>query len=108
MSEYTTEEIREKFISEVRALVGYWSYYVDELLTTRERLSGLAHSIMVLLDGCAEPPSFIVAPFSDPGDRDEYSIENGEKYYPDNYDVFDQIKGDISGCLHEELYNGWK
>jgi hypothetical protein len=105
MQEYTTEEIREQFIQEVRSLVEYWNNLPDK--NQRERLSGLAFSIMTLLDGASYMPSFIVAPDPAPEDK-EYHIEEKENYYPENFKISPKIKGDISGYLHDLLYDGWK
>ena len=106
--EYTEDEIRGKFINHVRANVEYWNGPLSEPYDQRERLSGLAFSIMVLLDGGTMVlPSFIVAPHPHSDDK-QYHIDNEEDYFPENHELDDQIKGDIGGCLHEMLYHNWK
>lgn len=98
--EKTTEEVREEFLDHVRYLVSYWDRIEKE--TTKEKLSGLAFSILSALDGCsAGLPSFIVAPCPHPEDK-QYHIDNDEDYYPENHDV--DVKCDIAGCLHELFY----
>jgi len=98
--EKTTNEIREEFLSHIRHLIGYWSKIPQD--NVKERLEGLAFSILVALDGGSSLPRFIVAPIQYEEDK-EYHIENGEDYYPENHEIEEQIKGDISGCLHELL-----
>lgn len=98
--EYSTEEIREKVLEHIRILSRYWSE-VEEGIEVKDRLEGLAFSILSMLDGVSSLPGFIVAPYTHESDKD-YHINNNEKYYPDNSNVL--IKGDIAGCLHE-LYH---
>lgn len=100
--EYKTEEIREQFLDHIRGMVNYWDNVSKE--TTKEKLSGLAFSILVALDGEAgDLPGFIVAPLPNPNDK-QYLINEDEDYYPENHELEDKIKGDISGCLHEMFY----
>lgn len=100
--EYTTEEIREQFLDHIRAMVNYWDSIPKE--TTKEKLDGLAFSILAALDGSsAGLPGFIVAPLPHQDDK-QYNIENDENYYPENDEIENQIKGDIAGLLHELFY----
>lgn len=96
--EYTTEEVRNRFTDHIRAMVEYWAT-LD--MPEREKLNGLAFSILVALDGEATAvPAFIVAPYPHPDDK-HYHVENGEHYYPENHDS--QVRCDISGALHESF-----
>lgn len=97
--EKTTEEIREEFLSQIWHLLNYWS----ELdLKEREKMEGLAFSILGILDGVSGgSPGFLVAPITDPSDK-EFHISQGEDYYPLNDE--NAVKGDIAGGLHE-LFN---
>lgn len=98
--EKSVEEIREEFLSHVHNLVDYWNN-VDER-STKEKLSGLAFSILSTLDGCsAELPSFIVAPLPHEDDK-QYHINNGDDYYPENHNS--NVNCDIAGELHELFY----
>ena len=102
--ELKEEEVRDNFIGSIRELVDYWDNVNEK--DTRGKLSGLAFSILVLLDGWhGDMPSFIVAPYPHIDDM-KYHIEEGNNYYPDNNDSY--VKCDISGCLHEMLYKNWK
>lgn len=94
--EKTTHEIREAFLQHIWVLIDVW---FEQEHSERERMEGLAFSILSMLDGCsADLPGFIVAPC--PLEEDmKYHIENGEDYYP--YNDIDAIKGDIAGSLHE-------
>lgn len=97
--EYTTEEIRDQFLDHVRSLIEYWDK-VDKQ-TTKEKLSGLAFSLLVTIDGDSALPGFILAPCPHENDK-QYHIDNNEKYYPENHET--NVRGDISGFLHESLY----
>ena len=100
--EKTVDEIRDEFLAHVRSLVTYWNKLdgKDSPRTQKERLEGLAFSIMVLLDGGTMLPGFIVAPCPHESDK-EYKISQGEDYYP--YNDEKNVNGDIAGCLHELL-----
>jgi hypothetical protein len=98
--EYTTEQVREKFLTHVGGLIPYWAKQEG---TVERRLEGLAFSLLVLLDGgVASLPKFIVAPDPHPTDR-AFHQENGENWFPENHEA--SLKSDISGCLHELLRN---
>ena len=73
----------------------------DAPKTQKDRLEGLAFSMLVILDGGAmDLPGFIVAPDPHPSDK-EYHISEGSNYFPENHKL--DVKGDIAGCLHEML-----
>jgi len=98
--EKTTDEVREEFLSHIRYLIDYWNRIPQD--STKERLEGLVFSILVALDGGSSLPGFIVAPIPHETDR-ECHIENGKDYYPENYGIENQIKGNIAGGLHKLL-----
>jgi hypothetical protein len=98
--EFTREEVRDKFLKHVRHLINYWD-------STRNggdqanRLSGLAFSILVAIDGCAGGlPKFILAPDPHPDDKEFHKNED-ENWFPENH--ANVISADISGGLHELL-----
>jgi hypothetical protein len=94
--EYTPEEVRERFIESVRSIVDYWEH-VPNPYGTRE--SGVAFSILSMLDGCnGGLPGFVVAPAPHPDDK-QYYIDHGENYYPEA----PEVKCDIAGGLHEHF-----
>ena len=98
--EKSMEEIREEFLEHVRDLIEYWDE--AEKSTNKEKLSGLAFSILVALDGgAADLPGFLVAPLVSLEDVDSSKEEN-EDYYP--YNSGESIKCDIAGSLHELFY----
>lgn len=97
--EKSEDEVREEFLNHIRGLVEYWDGVEKD--TTKEKLEGLAFSILSTLDGNTSLPSFIVAPLPHEDDK-EYSIDNDEDYYPENNNS--NIKCDISGCLHEIFF----
>lgn len=100
--EYTTDEVREMFMNHIRGLISYWDDVLDR--TPREKLSGLAHSILVTLDGGSiAVPGFIVAPCPHESDRQHHSDQD-ENWFPENHENEDKINGDIAGNLHALLY----
>lgn len=99
--EYTTEEVRDKFLSHVSRMVDYW-LRESRTPATEEKMEGLAFSILTALDGCsADLPGFIVAP-SPHADDKEYLRESGKNWYPEN--TADAITCDIGGGLHEHWH----
>jgi hypothetical protein len=103
--EYTTEEVRALFLRHIRVMVDYWCNESSKPFP-REKLEGLAHSILVMLDGySAGLPAFIVAPLPAPDDKED-SKENGENWFPENDDeLVKLVKCDIAGCLHDLFFN---
>jgi len=106
--EYTLEEVRHIFLSHVENCVSYWDKVTldrapnDTRTDQRNRLEGLAFSIMSALDGCAMGvPGFIVAPSPHPSDK-QFHIDEGENYFP--YNDSGEIKADIAGGLHELIF----
>ncbi len=107
--EYTQEEIRTQVIDHVWSMIEYW-HREDRAMTDRDKLEGLAHSILVMLDGGAMAlPKFIVAPDPHPADR-EYHESRGEDYFPP---VEERDEGatravglgaDIAGDLHDHFH----
>ncbi len=94
----TEEQIRDRFIEHVWALIEYWDKE-PRAASQRDRLSGLVHSLLVALDGSAAAlPGFCVSPSPHPDDR-QYNIDEGEDYYPETEEHVD-----IAGSLHERLY----
>jgi hypothetical protein len=94
---YTAEECCDQLLDLIRAYVNEWAR--PELKgTTKERLEGLAFSILVIFDSGACLPGFALVPRPHPDDR-EYLIANDENYYEEI-----EINADIS--LHER-WHGW-
>lgn len=105
---YTTEECREMVLDCVRYLVDYWDSVADDPSlsprTQHDRMSGLAFSILAMLDGSnSSLPGFIVAPIPSPDSR-KYPLEPGEKYWPENHKLEKKINSDIAGHLHDDFY----
>lgn len=85
MSKAITEpELRENFLSFLRHRAHYWANVpnVSEL----ERTQGMAHSMLVIFDGCSGLPAFdiVVRPHED--DK-QYCIDNEEDYYVDGMEI---------------------
>lgn len=99
--ELTDDEVREQFLDHVWRMVGYWSSEgtsnVPLDLDVRDRLSGLAHSLLVAIDGgAAALPAFALAPMPHPDDED-YQRTSGDNWYP----TAGHVEHDIAGVLHE-------
>lgn len=78
----TTEQHREEFLDHIRLMVGYWDE-IDNGMGQKERLEGLAFSILTAMDGGASVGPYFLAPVID----DEGTV--GE---------------DIAGELHEHFH----
>ena len=95
---YTVEEVKKQFLDHAHAMVEYWNN-LDEG-NQRDRLDGLAFSIMSMLDGCAITiPGFAVVPQPHSTDK-KFHQERGENWYPETK----ELKHDIAGTLHEEWH----
>lgn len=99
MREKTREEVREAFLSHVRVMVDYWK---REAASGRaeDPVEGIAHSILVALDGGASGlPKFLVAPDPHPDDR-AFREQNDEDWYPPAPEVPCDIAGHLHECFH--------
>ena len=100
--EKTEKEIKKEFLNYVRMLIDYWDTEVtDNNKTIKERLHGLAFSILATIDGeSTDFPMFILAP--NPHENDKFfNISRDKNYFPENDE--NNIEGNISGNLHHEL-----
>jgi hypothetical protein len=93
---YTSEEATELFLGHIRSMVEYWDQLPDTAQTQKDRLSGLAFSILVLLDG-----DTIVVPGTtvtlQPHESDKtYHQANGENWF--------EPGTELSYPLHEMFY----
>jgi len=80
--QYTTNEVAEKFLGYIQHLVDYWDKE-ERAPTAREKLHGLAFSILVALDGdMMILPKFIVLPDPHPDDKAHYRAQ-GVNWYPE-------------------------
>lgn len=94
--EFTADEVRRQFVEHIHRMIDYWDGTDNP---TREKLEGVAFSILVALDGSTGAlPAFVVAPLPHPDDK-QYLVGNGENYYAQNDES--SVNCNISGCLHE-------
>lgn len=79
---YTKAEMRDLFVGEVLARARYWATVKR---SDADKLLGLAHSVLVVLDGMASGmPAFEVIPV--PHESDEaYHRSNGSNWWPTPY-----------------------
>lgn len=109
----TVDEVRDEFLHTVWDYIDYWNR-VDNGYLTKERLAGLAFSILVILDGESVLPGFEVIPSPHHTDK-QYHIDREEDWYPCTDDVYERRETgqlgaslhdfDIAGGLHERFYN---
>lgn len=95
---YTAEEVRDKLLAHVRAMVAYWDTVTtnEGPMTQRERLDGLAFSILVMLDGdTMDLPAFDLYPAPHPEDK-AFHQQEGENWFDPECPV--------SYALHEFYY----
>lgn len=98
--EYAKEEIRSEFLNHIRGAVHYWDGKLNDPQTQRERLEGLAFSILVLLDGGTDFPGCVVIPDPHHDDKED-AIENDSDYYHQVVISPELKSADIAGSLHE-------
>lgn len=96
--EKTSDEVRIELLKHIKVMVEYWDAIPN--ITSKEKLDGLAFSILNTLDGGTHLPSFIVAPIPHHEDK-QFHINEESNYYPENHEIEDKIKCDIGGSLHE-------
>lgn len=91
---YTAEEATEMFLDRIRGLVDYWDG-VDKQ-TTKEKLSGLAFSILTLLDGDTMTlPACYVTLQPHPDDQ-EFLKGQGDNWF--------EPATELTWPLHEQFY----
>ena len=92
----TQEEMQNELLEHIHNMITYWERE-ERAVTTREKLEGLAFSILVAIDGGTELPAYALIPVSSEADIAYYK-EQGKNYYPENAD-------DIAGCLHDRFHD---
>ena len=90
----TQDELIENLIDSLRASVDLWAA-VNTERDIKERLMGLLHSTLVILDGCGDGPSYDLVASVHSSDKED-CIENGENWI--------ESGTVISTMLHEHLY----
>jgi len=106
MHEYAEAEVREAFLKHVWETIDYWDGKYDQMVAQypcRRKLEGLAFSLLVMLDeGSADIPGFIVAPCPHPDDK-AFLQGEGENWWPENHEA--DVACDIGGTLHDSFHN---
>lgn len=101
--EWTVDEVREKFLEAVRRRVEYWEKET-RVASVRDRLDGLAFTILAMLDGSSmEMPGFVLIPCPHEDDK-KYLQSQGENWYRPIKTELVEALGDISGSLHDRYY----
>lgn len=92
----TAKECEVEFIEHVRLMVRWW-LNESRAQTHKEKLEGLAHSILAAIDGSAASlPAFKLIPSPHPSDKD-YNAKQGDDWWPEGRD--------IAGRLAWRLFN---
>jgi hypothetical protein len=91
----TRDEVQKHFLEYIEVLVDYWER-AEGPRSTRDRLEGLAFSILVMLDGESALPKFSVCSDPHPNDK-EFHRSQGENWFPEE-------GCDIAGDLHERFF----
>jgi len=77
---HTQKEVQEMFMRQLWHMVDYWERE-ERAKTSREKLEGFMHSMLVMLDGgSADLPAFEVIPMPHKDDK-QYHIDKGDNYY---------------------------
>jgi hypothetical protein len=92
---YTAEELREGFLEHIRNLVGYWERE-SRAPTPREKLEGLAFSMLNIFDGTTALPAFDIVAAPHPDDK-QYHIDNDENWIEPGTIIND--------CMLHELFH---
>ena len=96
--EMTADEVRDKLLSHIWTMIRYWERNGG---VERDKMEGLAFSILVALDGSSSGlPGFVVAPAPHESDID-FHKEHGENWYPPFEE--DHVC-DIGGSLHDHFH----
>lgn len=97
---YTMEEVQEKFLNYLHALVDYWDKVNSR--NSKEKMEGLIHSILVTFDGTSiEFPALDIVLRPHPDDKD-YHIGNHEQWFEDGMCINDDV------YLHDMWYHNQK
>lgn len=92
---YTDEEVRAKFLRTLKEMALEWEKYPDK--TVRERLEGLAFSILCVFDGvhmCLPAFDIVARPHED---DESFCKRNGENWIPNGLMIND--------CSLHELFS---
>jgi hypothetical protein len=93
----TAQELRDDFMDTCRDLADYWASPQVPRETCHERLQGLLHSLLCLIDGVSgEWPAFDLVARPHPDDKAYHQAE-GENWIEDGTVINDTM-------LHELLY----
>lgn len=97
---YTADETRDMLLEYIWTMVRYWGTgegsYVDLDKPINDRLSGVAFSILAMLDGTTDHlPGFRLVPTPHPDDE-QYHRDEGENW-------FDPANA-VEDMLHEHFY----
>lgn len=94
---YTEAEVRQSFLNYIHLMVDYWDT-VDSR-PTKEKLSGLAFSILNIFDGTTVAFPAMNISLAPHKDDKQYHIDEGSNWFEPNM----VINGDV--LLHEQWYS---
>lgn len=82
---FSPQEVQQQLLKHFCTLIEYWNSEnnsnVPPEYSSRQRMEGLVHSILVTLDGgSAVLPAFDIIPLPQPEDK-QYYLERGQNWY---------------------------
>lgn len=86
---YTREEVQEMLIRQVKGIVSTWSNM--KAVSEKEKLEGVAFSILSMIDGCVGYFPAINLCLSPHHSDKQFHIEEGENWFEDGMVVNDNI-----------------
>jgi hypothetical protein len=96
--------MRDAFLRHVWTMIDYWDRE-KRADTTREKMEGLAFSILVAIDGGAgDLPGHALVPLPHKEDK-AFCKSEGENWYPYTNRDAKALQHDIGGGLHEHFHN---
>lgn len=97
--QFTQKEMQDAFLAHLWMMTDYWAT-VQQPKTVRDRLEGLAFSILAMLDGTSmDLPAFSVYPDPHPEDK-AFHQDQGSNWWPEESDEIGLHGGDCPQ-LHE-------
>lgn len=99
--QYTAEEVRDMLISAIWENIEYWEHESRQS-TVRDKLEGLAFSILSMLDGSQHLPGFVLITETHPSDKD-YFKSQGKNWFPEN--DTSSLNEPLAFMLHEDFYS---
>ena len=97
---YTAEEVRDMMLNHIHTMVDYWAGVEamrgDRPLTVKDRVEGVAFSILVMLDGHSMTLPSVTLKLDPHPDDKEFMRSEGENWFEPGMEITD--------VLHDHFY----